>query len=138
MIWLHGNTGYGKSGIADAIGKELGDVYNKTTPKWWNRYDGHGTVVWNEFSGSQVSYRELLQILDRYPYEIETKGGTRQFLARTLVITSRQHPTDCYDSNIVDEKELMRRIEYCKELTIKIEPDQFTEVACNIISATSS
>ena len=104
VIWLYGESEFGKSGIASEIGKKLGDVYNKTTPKWWNRYDGHETVIWNEFCGSQVSYRELLQIMDRYPYEIETKGGSRQLLAKTLVITSRKHPTLCYDDNIVDKK----------------------------------
>lgn len=55
----------------------------------------HQTFVLEEFYGDW-KFRNLLRILDRYPNEVQTKGGYQQFLASHVVITSNVPPDEWY------------------------------------------
>uniref|UniRef100_UPI004048AC02 hypothetical protein n=1 Tax=Shewanella sp. TaxID=50422 RepID=UPI004048AC02 len=55
----------------------------------------HETFVLEEFYGDW-QFRNLLRILDRYPNEVQTKGGWLQFLAHHVVITSNVPPDEWY------------------------------------------
>ncbi len=55
----------------------------------------HETVVLDDFYGGW-KYTTFLQVADRYPTEVHTKGGFLQFLARHLVITSNCPPDEWY------------------------------------------
>ncbi len=62
---------------------------------WWDGYDGQETVVIDEFYG--WIRRDVLQrIIDRYPYQVETKGGSVPFVAKRVIITSNKAPEDWY------------------------------------------
>ena len=56
-------------------------------------------------------FHELLRYLDRYPVQLETKGGTRQLLARNIVITSCYPPEQLFDTR-EDIQQLIRRIDF--------------------------
>lgn len=73
------------------------DAYWKPKGKWWDNYYGEEVVVIDEMYGSSFPYTELLQLMDRYPYSVESKGGTVEFSSRILVFTSNQMPEDWYD-----------------------------------------
>lgn len=79
-------------------------AYFKDNSKWWDGYDGHETVIWDEFNGS-VPYNELLRITDRYPYQAQTKGGYVSFLARRIIFTSNTEPEEWYP-NVSEKPEL--------------------------------
>jgi hypothetical protein len=58
-----------------------------------------------------MKFTDLLDLLDRYGYECEIKGGFRQLNSKNIVITSNKHPKDTYtlpDDNI---NQLIRRID---------------------------
>ena len=56
-------------------------------------------------------YREMLRLLDRYPCQVETKGGSVNFAPKTIIILSNKAPEDWYDKEKCAWAPLERRIE---------------------------
>ncbi len=61
----------------------------------------HETVVLDDFYGGW-KYTTFLHVADRYPTEVHTKGGSKQFLARHLIITSNSPPNEWYPNILSD------------------------------------
>ncbi len=61
---------------------------------WFDTYDGHGVVLFDDFSGaaSHVSLCTLLQLLDRYPVKVPTKGGHCWFMPNEVFVTTNILP----------------------------------------------
>jgi len=118
LVFLIGPTRTGKTRTAMEMAGE--SVYVKPPGKWWDNYDGEETVIIDEMYGSSFPFTELLQLLDRYPYSIETKGGTVEFISKRIVMTSNQEPEDWYDSEKTHQMDwatnpLNRRLtEFCR------------------------
>lgn len=79
--------------------------------KWWDGYDGHEDVIFDDFRSDFCTYHELLRILDRYPYQVENKGGSRQLLAKRIIITCPFKPEDTFVGNTELISQLLRRID---------------------------
>lgn len=94
IIVKWGPTGTGKSSSSHQL---YPNAYWKSDGKWWDDYDGHETVIWDEFYGHSIPYSYFLKLTDRYPFQVETKNGHVQFVAKTLILTSNQHPRDWWD-----------------------------------------
>ena len=121
--WFYGATGSGKTRAAKAL--VMGeDAYWKTPgQKWWDGYDAHDWVVFDDFRGSHLKFTHLLRILDSTPYQVECKGGNRQLLAKNFVFTSIQHPRYCYQLGSEEPvQQLMRRITRVEHV-IELVPD---------------
>lgn len=94
---LYGAPGTGKSMRAEKVASfHFGeDVYNLEIGKgdriFWDGYIGQKCVIINEFYG-QLPISYLLKLLDRYPMQVETKGGSAQFCAEMIIFTSNEHP----------------------------------------------
>lgn len=58
---------------------------------WWDGYIGQDVVVIDEFYG-WIARDLMCRICDRYPLNVETKGGSTPFLAKKIIITSNEHP----------------------------------------------
>lgn len=107
VFWYYGETGTGKTRTAyDLLGE---NAYFKDGSKWWDGYDAHESVIIDDFRPNQMSFQELLRLLDRYPHQVEYKGGTRQFLAKTIIITAPLHPEEMFSIN-ENIQQLIRRI----------------------------
>ena len=111
--WFYGATDTGKSRSAY---EELGeDCYTcLSTGRWFDGYDAHPHVLIDDMRKDFLKFHELLRLLDRYAMRIETKGGTRQFLAQRIIITSPFSPYELYDGR-EDIQQLIRRIDLIKE-----------------------
>ncbi len=97
VVLLIGATGTGKTrSVYDAHGTSedfwRAPITNGTM--WFDTYDGHKTVLFDDFGGasSHVALRTLLQLLDRYPNKVPTKGGHVWFMPTTVFITANTLP----------------------------------------------
>lgn len=114
VIWIWGETGTGKSKTAREICGE--DVYCKNTgSKWWDGYDRHEDVIIDDFRDSWWEITYMLGLLDRYEFQVEVKGGMRQFVPKQIVITSAQNPANCYRGTGEAIKQLLRRIDIIEQ-----------------------
>jgi len=111
--WYYGTTGTGKSKTAYEI---LGDdCYTcLSTGRWFDGYDGHDNVLIDDMRKDFMKFHELLRLLDRYAMRVECKGGTRQFIAKHIIITSCFHPKEMFDTR-EDIQQLLRRIDNIKQ-----------------------
>lgn len=105
-VWW-GDAGCGKTRRAYA---EFPDLYclNRSTggTVWWDGYDGQKTLLLDEFDGTAMPLRLLLQVLDGYPLRLDTKGGHAWANWERVVLTSNTEPTTWYGPR----PELARRI----------------------------
>lgn len=124
--YILGQPGVGKSKTAMA---ENPGAYWKSPNHWWDGYQGHTTVVMDEFSGKWFRWEYLLKILDRYPMNVEIKGGTVPFLAKKIVITSNRAPWELYNRWKFPLQALFRRITTYRLLEGTTEDPLETKVA---------
>lgn len=54
---------------------------------WWDGYDGERTVILDDFYG-WMQRSMVYRMVDRYPLRFEFKGGSKHFVARTVIFTS--------------------------------------------------
>lgn len=77
---------------------------------WWDGYTGQECVVIDEFYG-WIPFDTLCRILDRYPYQVECKGGTINFTTKRFIITSNVAPEQWYPKlTDVRREALLRRL----------------------------
>lgn len=102
---VQGPTGSGKSYWAQ---EQDPNAYWKNRGDWWDGYQGQTTVVIDEFYG-WLPFDFLLRLADRYPMQVEVKGGMVQFTSEHIIITTNKHPASWYQN--VYFPALTRRVE---------------------------
>lgn len=90
-----GPSGCGKTRAAHEL---YPGAYWKTAGKWWDGYDGQEVVVLDEYYGHWMSFSDLLKLTDRYPLNVETKGGMVAFVSKKLIFTSNQPIEQWYNA----------------------------------------
>lgn len=125
VIW--GETGVGKSKwAAETYGDEA--YWKPPNSKWWDGYEGNNVAIVDEFYG-WLSWTETLRLADRYPCSVETKGGSVQFVSKTLVFLSNQHPLEWYSNPRCQYPTLARRIDKLAKMrsdgTLDVEKGEF-------------
>lgn len=82
-----GPPGCGKTRLCASLADN--DAYWKTsTTKWWDGYQGQEDVIIDDFDGKSISYSNLKRWWDRYPCQVETKGGAVPLRAINFFVTS--------------------------------------------------
>jgi len=124
VVVLYGETGAGKSRSARNMMPRLEGqeppcadfdqfwVWDPSLGSWFQNYDGHKYVIFEEFRG-QLPFGVILTLLDRYHCQVQNKGGSANWLATRIVITSPVHPREWYTSLSTNDgqlAQLMRRI----------------------------
>lgn len=106
--WYYGCAGSGKTRAAyEWLGD---DAYTcMGTSKWFEGYDAHENVLIDDYRKNFCTFADFLRMLDRHAYRVEAKGGSRQLLAKKMVITTPHHPKDTWDGR-EDINQLLRRI----------------------------
>lgn len=104
VFW--GDPGTGKS--RKAMEENFG-AYWKPKGNWWDGYEQQETVIIDEFYG-WLPYDFLLRLCDRYPLNVEIKGGTVSFVAKKIIFTSNKHPDEWYTKENLDKRAFARRV----------------------------
>jgi len=107
ITWLYGKTGTGKT--RQVVEKEPDLWISGKNLQWWDGYENQEAVLFDDFRGDFCTFHELLRILDRYPYNVQVKGGTRVFNSKRIYITSCYKPNKVYDTR-EDIGQLLRRL----------------------------
>ena len=100
VYWFYGPTGSGKSRCAEMFPNAY---WAMSTGKWWEGYDGQEVVIINDYRKDFCKFHELLNLLDRYPYRVECKGGSRQFTSKTIVITTPLSPEETWENRTSED-----------------------------------
>lgn len=108
VVWLWGSTGTGKTRYVRE--KETDLWVSGRSLKWWDGYDNQDAVLIDDFRKDFCTFHELLRILDRYPYNVEVKGGHKKLNSKRIYITSCYPPHKVYDTR-EDVQQLLRRID---------------------------
>lgn len=107
--WYSGSTGSGKTRSAL---EEFPDAWvSGKNLKWFEGYDAHEVVIVDDFRRDFCTFHELLRICDRYPYRVETKGGSRQLLAKVIIFTCPWTIDQLFrERSVEDVGQLKRRV----------------------------
>ena len=104
VLWGEPGTGKSRKALEENPG-----AYWKPKGNWWDGYEQQEVVVIDEFYG-WLPYDFLLRLCDRYPLNVEVKGGTAAFVAKKIVFTSNKHPDDWYQKENLDKRAFARRV----------------------------
>jgi hypothetical protein len=94
---LFGETGLGKSEwcinkineMLQRVAEPKIDYYPKNdSSKWWEGYDAHEIIVINDFRADMMKFKDCLNFLDKVPFKLEFKGGSREIRAKHIFISS--------------------------------------------------
>jgi hypothetical protein len=113
VVWCYGSTGTGKSRYVYEECKDKDTYTAMSTGRWFEGYDAHTHVIIDDMRKDFMKFHELLRLLDRYAMRVECKGGSRQFVATHIYITSCHSPNDLFDTR-EDVGQLVRRIDEIK------------------------
>lgn len=109
VVWLWGSTGVGKT--REAMSSL--SVYMKDGTQWWDGYDQQERIVIDDFDG-KWPFRDFLRLLDRYPYQGQTKGGYVKINSKEIYITAEFPPSNFWSGSQLAQ--VNRRISRCTEV----------------------
>lgn len=118
VFWFWGLSGTGKTReIYDLFGTE---VFTPINFRWWEGYDNHDVVLLDDIRGDYCKFHEFLRLIDRYPFRVECKGGSRQLKATKIYITSDKHWRDCWNVSRTEVQQLKRRIKETRKFGTEV------------------
>jgi len=117
VYWYWGNTGTGKTYTAR---QEAGpDTWIAgSTLRWWQGYDGHKNVIFDDFRRNVCTFVDLLHYTEHLPWRVEVKGSSRPLRYTRIWITA-PHPPEVMWAGRADGEieQLLDRIHVIREFT---------------------
>lgn len=89
---------------------------------FFDGYDGHETVIIDDFYG-WLPYDLLLRMADRYPLRVQIKGGSVNFVAKKIIITSNHPYAMWYNNPNIVIGALERRITNVQQFCLSNQPN---------------
>lgn len=94
---FYGDTGLGKTRAVYTMYEDSPHFYRVNATQnnlWFDGYDLHKYCLIDDFAGaaSHVSVSMLLQLLDRYPIQLQRKGGHVWWMPVHVIVTTNIHP----------------------------------------------
>lgn len=109
VVWLFGACGSGKT--RETV--DCKSFYIKDGTQWWDGYTQQSRIVIDDFNG-KWPFRDLLRLLDRYPYQGQTKGGYVKINSPEIYITADRSPSEFWSGHELAQIE--RRLTRCTEV----------------------
>jgi len=93
----------------------------KGSKLWFHGYQSQQVLIMDDFDSSFCEYRWFLGLLDKYPFQLESKGGMAWATFHTIVITSNVRPDAWFQTalGLTDMTPLQRRITEIRHCTEK-------------------
>lgn len=111
IIFHYGEPGTGKTHWI--FNNEPNLFMYANSDKWFDGFNGTDALLLDDFYG-QYPFSKLLRLLDKYPFSVETKGGTIWVKSPKIYLTSNTLPSKWYakllENHSVDIRALFRRI----------------------------
>lgn len=76
---------------------------------WFDGYEGETKIVIDEYYG-WLPFSQLLRLCDKYPYILQTKGGSTFCQADEIFITSNKPPWEWYKKQFSNWNAFIRRV----------------------------
>lgn len=109
QIWIFwGVTGTGKTRRVWEFADKK-ELWVHPGDRWFCGYDGHKSVLFDDFDGSWFKLAYLLRLLDRYPMPVPVKGDQTWWCPSTIYITSNLKPSDWYPNGNKDHLNALQR-----------------------------
>lgn len=96
VVVYWGRTGSGKTSSVYQNLPDSSSLYVHPGGQWFDGYDQHPIVLFDDFSGSCFKISYLLKLLDRYPMQVPVKGGFVSWCPHEIYITSNLDPHSWY------------------------------------------
>lgn len=99
VLWFWGATGTGKTRTAVEIAEQSGHTWwisNDPELKWFDGYCGQDYAIIDDFRRQGIRYNHVLRLTDRYPYQVQIKGGFTTWCPKVIIFTCPADPHDCY------------------------------------------
>lgn len=97
-----GPPGCGKSKYAH----EQGALFLEYENNFFLNYNHEEIVCFDDFDGNELPRKLILRLCDRYPLQLNVKGGSKEFVAKKIIFTSNRRPEEWF----VYDKAFERRI----------------------------
>jgi len=109
-LWvLWGKTGTGKTRRVWEFAN-VRELWVHPGQGWFDGYDGHKAVLFDDFDGSWFKLTYLLKLIDRYVFQVPVKGGHVWWAPKTIYFTSNIDPKEWYPTaNEEHKRALLRR-----------------------------
>lgn len=148
VIWCHGATGTGKTrsafksgrALARALGTGPGDTWISSGGlRWFDGYDGQAVAILDDFRAKHcTSFAFFLRLLDRYPVDVEFKGGFVKWVPRVIFITCPYSPDECFATRKAhvpeDMAQLHRRITQVVEFEHEFTKENRREFVADVLT----
>lgn len=133
VIWRWGSAGVGKSFRPM---KDHKSVYIKDGTQWWDGYEQQQAIIIDDFDG-HWPFRDLLRLLDRYPYQGQYKGGYVKINSPFIYITCEFPPEHVYATSPNELAQVTRRLNKVIEVQATAdrslrEPERYVEVVSEL------
>lgn len=107
---FHGDPGTGKTRRVWEFA-DHSELWVHPGNQWFDGYDQHPSVLFDDFEGSWFKLSYLLKLLDRYVFQVPVKGGFVWWCPTHIYITSNIEPKMWYpNATELHQKALMRRL----------------------------
>lgn len=110
---LIGEPGSGKTRYVHDNHKDVYVVPEASSgTQYFDGYIGQETVLIDDFNGN-IRYNLLLQLTDRYPMRVNTKGGYVQWAPKTIYITSNYEIDEWYQQDCTALRRRIAMVQRC-------------------------